>query len=461
MLDKDSEKKIVDCIKNIAKLFEKDVEEVTSIEDLTNRCDELAQHIKKWMLDQKSNNEALQQLIDAQLEELSAAYEGLSALFEINKIISSIEEPWLILKSILKLLKNAVNYTIGIIKLVINNQVFLEFHGSAEEDVNELADYFENQLSENNELIFVDYEPQKGGYILIPISSELGKYGYLALSNYHSSRFFTAGDKKIAEAVAQQILTAVNRYIMIQREIEKKRIEEQLQIARRIQQGLLPKQFPKSNWLDISADSISAVQVGGDYYDVIESKDGSIVCCVADVSGKGLPAALIMSSFRSMFRLSGSISNDLRALGSQFDKMIHDDFEIGRFITSIIMKIHQNGLVEILNAGHDPLYVVRNNKIIKIESTGTPFGILGDGVYDIEHFQAQSGDIFVAFTDGVVEARNINGEEFGFERFEEVILRNKYSKASDIVGKIINAVFEFSLGATQHDDTTVLVVRYE
>jgi len=162
-----------------------------------------------------------------------------------------------------------------------------------------------------------------------------------------------------------------------------------------------------------------------------------------------------------MFRLSTKISDDLKMLAEQFDRMIHQDFETGRFITSIIFKITPDGELEYVNAGHDPLYILRDNKIIKLESTGTPFGILGEGWYDVERFKLQKNDLIVAYTDGVVEARNIAGEEFGFERLQELIIRNRYLKASDIVDKIMNAVFEFSQGTVQHDDTTVLVVKYE
>lgn len=455
--------KIKNCFVNISRLFEKDFS-ISSPTELIESCIQLEEHIKNWLADQKANNDALQQLIEAQLEELSAAYEGLSALFEINKIISAVDEPWTILKNILKFLRNAITYTVGVIKLEIESKSFLEYYSTIDLQQNELdkiLKYFEAEMGNIEETIFVDYSDEIGGFINIPLSSEIGRYGYLALSNYGSKNFFTAGDKKIAEAVAQQIFTAVNRYIVTQREIEKKRLEEQLQIAKTIQQGLLPSDFPKSTLFDIYASSKPAVQVGGDYYDVIAGPDKTITCCVADISGKGLPAALIMSSFRSMFRLSTYISSDLKVLASRFDKMINSDFEVGRFITAVIFKIHPNGNVEIVNAGHDPLYVVRNNKIIRIESTGTPFGIVGDFPYESELFQAEKGDVFVAFTDGVVEARNIYGEEFGFERFEEILIRNKYLSARQLVEKIMNSVFEFSQGAPQHDDTTVLVLKYE
>jgi len=452
-------KPLVEFLEKISRLFERDFKPVNSLEDLFVATKELYEYIQRWVLDQKSNNEALQQLIDAQLEELTATYEGLSALFEINKIISSVEEPWMILSSVLKLLKNAVNFSIGAVLLRINDKQYLEHYGdkSAENIINELIQRY--QQEENT--IFVDVDNDVGGHIAIPLKSEIGDYGIMVLSAYGFKKIFTAGDKKIAEAVAQQILTAVNRYVMLQREIEKKRLEEQIQIARSIQMGLLPKKFPTNERFDICAQSAPAIQVGGDYYDVFARDDGTIICCIADVSGKGLPAALIMSSFRSMFRLSTKISDDLKMLAEQFDRMIHQDFETGRFITSIIFKITPDGELEYVNAGHDPLYILRENKIIKLESTGTPFGILGEGWYDVEKFKLQKNDLIVAYTDGVVEARNIAGEEFGFERLQELIMRNRYLKASDIVDKIMNAVFEFSHGTVQHDDTTVLVVKYE
>ena len=452
-------KPLVEFLEKISRLFERDFKPVNSLEDLFVATKELYEYIQRWVLDQKSNNEALQQLIDAQLEELTATYEGLSALFEINKIISSVEEPWMILSSVLKLLKNAVNFSTGAVLLRINDKQYLEYYGdkSAENIINELIQRY--QQEENT--IFVDVDNDVGGHIAIPLKSEIGDYGIMVLSAYGFKKIFTAGDKKIAEAVAQQILTAVNRYVMLQREIEKKRLEEQIQIARSIQMGLLPKEFPTNERFDICAQSAPAIQVGGDYYDVFARDDGTIICCIADVSGKGLPAALIMSSFRSMFRLSTKISDDLKMLAEQFDRMIHQDFETGRFITSIIFKITPDGELEYVNAGHDPLYILRENKIIKLESTGTPFGILGEGWYDVEKFKLQKNDLIVAYTDGVVEARNIAGEEFGFERLQELIMRNRYLKASDIVDKIMNAVFEFSHGTVQHDDTTVLVVKYE
>lgn len=466
MVDRTNETQVLEAVKPLSKTLEKiaqlfgfELKSVNSLEELFNTAEQLYDYIHRRLVDQKANNEALQQLIEAQLEELTATYEGLSALFEINKIISSVEEPWMILSSVLKLLKNAVNFSAAVIVLKINDKQYLEYYGgkSAENVLNELVQRYHQEDS----TIFVDFDKDVGGHIALPLKSEIGDYGIMILSGYGSEKIFTAGDKKIAEAVAQQILTAVNRYVMLQREIEKKRLEEQIQIARNIQMGLLPKEFPVNEKFDISAQSAPAVQVGGDYYDVLAKDDGTIICCIADVSGKGLPAALIMSSFRSMFRLSSKISEDLKMLAEQFDKMIHQDFETGRFITSIIFKITPDGEMEYVNAGHDPLYILRENKIIKLESTGTPFGILGEGWYDIGKFKLEKNDVIVAYTDGVVEARSITGEEFGFDRLQELIMRNRYLKASHIVDKIMNAVFEFSQGTVQHDDTTVLVVKYE
>jgi sigma-B regulation protein RsbU (phosphoserine phosphatase) len=187
-------KPLVEFLEKISRLFERDFKPVNSLEDLFVETKELYEYIQRWILDQKSNNEALQQLIDAQLEELTAAYEGLSALFEINKIISSVEEPWMILSSVLKLLKNAVNFSTGAVLLRINDKQYLEYYGdkSAENIINELIQRY--QQEENT--IFVDVANDFGGHIAIPLKSEIGDYGIMVLSTYGSKKIFTAGDKK-------------------------------------------------------------------------------------------------------------------------------------------------------------------------------------------------------------------------------------------------------------------------
>ncbi|ODN31037.1 PP2C family protein-serine/threonine phosphatase [Fervidobacterium thailandense] len=441
-------------LEGFAKFFDFEFAKCESVDELLGELERFKSHVEKWMNDLQVNNLALQQLIDAQLEELSAAYEGLSALFEINKIISSVNEPWLILGSVLRVLKNAVNYSSAIVWIRLNEDVYYEHQGDTA-----IIEKLQAVARSTNETLFADSDPELGGYIIVPLASELGSYGFIALAS-GTKKMLTAGDKKITEAVAQLLLSAIDRYIMLQREIEKKRLEEQLAIARNIQQGLLPSKFPRTARFEVYGKSVPAVQVGGDYYDVLEMDDGSIMCCLADVSGKGLPAALIMSSFRTMFRLSTAITRDLVNLAGQFDRMISGDFEVGRFITAVIFKISPDGLMEVVNAGHDPIYVLRGGNLIKIESTGTPFGILGEGFYEIERLQLSSGDLIVTYTDGIVEARNVKEEEYGFQRFEEFILRNRYLKVEDFVEKLFGSVMEFSQGMPQHDDTTALVVRY-
>lgn len=424
-------------------------------DEVLSKVDKLYNYVRRWVDDQKSTYETYQQLIDSQLEELSAAYEGLSALFEINKVTSTLNEPWTVLGNVLRIVRHAINFAAGVAKVEISGNVYIEKLGDEG-----LAEKLLRISESSEELVFVESDDELGGHMVVPIASELARYGFLAFSVLGQKKLLTAGDKKIAEAAAQLLLSSIDRYVTMQREIEKKRFEEQLHIARSIQQGLLPNRFPSTRSFDVYGRSVPAIQVGGDYYDVLTVEDGSVTCCIADVSGKGLPAALIMSSFRSMFRLSSKISNDLRSLAQQFDRMIYNDFETGRFITAVIFRIDPNGKMQMVNAGHDPIYVVRGDHFIKLESTGTPLGILGDGIYDAEEVTLEPGDVVVTFTDGVVEARNMNDEEFGFERLEDFIVRNKHLSAFDIVDGLIRSVLEFSTGRAQHDDTTVLVVKY-
>lgn len=452
------ETELLEYLNRIGEIFNRPLrlEDVVDEGEVLSRVDELYYYIQRWVNDQRTTYEAYQQLIDSQLEELSAAYEGLSALFEINKVTSSLSEPWSILGSLLRILRNAINFSVGVVKIEIEGNVYTETLGDVA-----VAERLK-EISENaRELLFVECDPELGGHVVVPLSSELANYGYLAFSVQGCKKLVTAGDKKIVEAAAQLLLSAIDRYVTLQREFEKKRFEEQLFIARSIQQGLLPSRFPKARTFDIFGKSVPAVHVGGDYYDVLELDDGSMTCCIADVSGKGLPAALIMSSFRSMFRLSSKISSDLRKLAQQFDTMIHSDFETGRFITAVIFKIDPNGRMQVVNAGHDPVYVITGGRLVRIESTGTPLGILGDGYYDLEELSLRSGDAVVTFTDGVVEARNVNGEEYGFERLESFIVSASHLPAFDIADGLLRDVLAFSTGRAQHDDTTVLVVKYQ
>ncbi len=217
--------------------------------------------------------------------------------------------------------------------------------------------------------------------------------------------------------------------------------------------------MPNVEGIEISAVSYPAIHVGGDYYDVLEV-EGKIYAVVADVSGKGIPAALLMSTVRSTLRTLLENVENLSELVSKLNKRITEDFEEDRFVTMAFFSLDKSGELRVVNAGHDPVYIVKNDRMETVGSSGVPLGILPDWNYDEKVLELEPGTFVVAYTDGVVEARNIKGEEYGFERLEQVLKEFKGS-AEELTTKIKDSVFNFSSGAVQHDDTTIMVIKYE
>ncbi len=441
---------LFELYKSYCAIFSLEPKEAKNEEEVLELLKEFKDYVERWYIDVQANNKAMNELIEAQLEELTSTYESLSTLFEVNNILSSVIEPWKTLKSVLKTMQNAVRFETAFVSVNLLGNNVEEVLGNPD-----VATVLKIKLDEE---ILVEKDPKLGSYIVVPFISQDRNYGFLFVNSF--SRIFSAGDKKIVSSIAQQIVNSFDKYVALQDEIEKRKVEEQLTLARNIQMGLFPKNFPTKNVYEIYGESIPAREVGGDYFDVIETSDGAILACVADVSGKGLPAALIMSSIRSALRTASRFSTDLVSIAVMLDKMISQDFEVGKFVTAILMKLWSDGSIELVNAGHDPLYIFDRTGIQTIEASGTPLGILDAGLYEERKIKLNPNSILVAFTDGIVEARNIKKEEYGFGRMEKNIQNKKYLSAINIVDELLRDIFEFSQGAPQHDDMTLLVVKY-
>ncbi|RKX49248.1 MAG: hypothetical protein DRP25_06380, partial [Thermotoga sp.] len=359
-----------------------------------------------------------------------------------------------------KIVKNAINYDSLIVKIRTPlEKILLKVPGSLSGEELERIEKMIDSMKLKKTVIF---EPGKSemveNLLIVPvIGSE--KWGYIGFVEKSVKGIFTAADKKIAETVARQIAAAVDRINFVNKEIERQRFLQQLEIARKIQESLFPRVMPEIKGIEISAVSYPAIHVGGDYYDVLEM-GGKIYAVVADVSGKGIPAALLMSTVRSTLRTLLESVESLSELVSKLNKRITEDFEEDRFVTMAFFSLDRNGELRVVNAGHDPVYIVKDDRMETVGSSGVPLGILPDWDYDEKILELDPGTFVVAYTDGVIEARNVEGEEYGFERLEQ-ILKEFEGSAEELTARIKDSVFSFSSGATQHDDTTIMVIKYE
>jgi len=245
--------------------------------------------------------------------------------------------------------------------------------------------------------------------------------------------------------------------------IEKERYEEQLEIARAIQVNLLPEKFPELNEISIAAFYKAAKGVGGDYYDVMHLKDkNKISSIIADVSGKGVPAALVMVMIRTIFHSTSKFVNTPDMAIAGINSGVTGRLSADKFAT--VFAFHYNyktGVMEYSNGAHNPLlvYKAKTGEILELDTEGVPVGITEDAKFGLKTLQLENNDIMVMTTDGITEAMNINQEMFRASKLKEVIKKNASLSATEIKDSIIKDVDAFVGDAEQHDDMTLVVFK--
>lgn len=232
--------------------------------------------------------------------------------------------------------------------------------------------------------------------------------------------------------------------------------------AREIQEGFLPDGIPQIRGCEIAGAWQPARLVGGDYYDVLKFDEDTAALCIADVVGKGMPAALLMSNLQAAVRSSAEVAVRPDEFCKKVNHIIHSNIGSGRFITFFYCVLDAaKRTLNYTNAGHcHPVLLHRDGTYDRLRAGGAVLGAFSDWEYEYEHMEVRSGDRLVLFTDGVSEARTADGEEFGEERLVRLLLENVNETAAGLEARILSAVSDFTGGDFQ-DDATLLVVSVE
>ncbi len=259
----------------------------------------------------------------------------------------------------------------------------------------------------------------------------------------------------------ESITTMISRIRHYSEELEKGRAE--LAVASQIQLSFLPRNIPDIPGFDIAAVSIPAKEVGGDFYDIIDMGPGKTGLVIADVSGKGVPAALFMVLSRTTVRASTMKPGTVAAEIADANRMIAQDAEMGMFVTLVFGILEQSGRFPYANAGHNPPYHYHasTGEISRLCPGGMALGVLEDAVYQEGEVDLVKGDMLVFYTDGVTEAENLDHAQFGEENLKQIIRTNHECTASDLIAVVREEILTFTDGASQFDDITLLVVRKE
>ena len=272
---------------------------------------------------------------------------------------------------------------------------------------------------------------------------------------------FTEDHLKVLTTLASVAAIRVENARLLEEQIERERLEQELHLASEIQQRFQPTAPPHVSGYELQGISFPCYEIGGDYYDFIERPDGRLVITLGDVSGKGTAAALLMSSLHAAVHAQASSNLSLVETISAVNRYLAENIPPNRFVTLFYAELDpRSGALSFLNAGHNPPLIVHAGGTVEnLSSGGLPLGIKPDAAFREGRTQLQPGDVLVIYSDGVSEAVNPQGEEFGTARLYEVVSRNLDASAAGIRDRIEAALTKFAQGTKAADDITLVIVK--
>lgn len=270
------------------------------------------------------------------------------------------------------------------------------------------------------------------------------------------------GNRELLQTLGIEISTVLENARLLSESRQRHDLEQELQIAREIQQALLPATLPSNGWFAAAGSSEACFQVGGDYYDVIDLGEETWGVVLADVSGKGVSAALMSSLLQGAFFSAAASSADLSVAVSKINRYITERSRHARFTTAFCAMIHRDGKGRWVNAGHCAGMVVRAaGGIDWLKPTAVPIGLFPDAGFPSEQLQLSPGDRLVLYSDGVSEAANSLEERFGEQRLADFAARGRHGSVQEFHDALMDEIAAFTQGVAQSDDLTVLVIGYE
>ncbi|MDL1898916.1 GAF domain-containing protein, partial [Anaerolineae bacterium CFX7] len=298
--------------------------------------------------------------------------------------------------------------------------------------------------------------------VFFPLIARGEMVGALGVDQGSNSHRFSGEEMRVLTGIANQAAVAIERARLDDQAEEKKRLDHELQLAHQIQSSFLPRHPPHLPGYDLGAAWYAARQVSGDFYDLIPLSHGRLGLVVADVSDKGLPAALFMALTRTVIRTMAIGKPSPREAMERANDVIISDAQSDMFVTAFYGVLDTtDGSILYVNAGHNPplWYQLGKQTLTPLPEHGIALGIMPNFEQPQAHVQLECGDVLVLYTDGITDALNEAEEEFGMTRLGAVIQTHAAKSAQALTDEILNAVEEFSQGVPQFDDLTLVIVK--
>ncbi len=286
----------------------------------------------------------------------------------------------------------------------------------------------------------------------------------LYLDSREKGTLLASATRTALETLAAEAAVAIENARLYREAAEKARLEQEMRIAGEIQAALLPKTSITKGFVDAAAATIPCRSIGGDFFDYADHATGGFAFTLGDVAGKGPPAALLSALLQGMFSIEAQGADAPALVVSRVNGALFRRGIESRFATLFFGIVGTDGLLRYCNAGHNPPFVISGNRALRLEDGGPVVGLLPGVPYGQGEVQLSAGDRIVIFSDGVSEAMDAAGNEFGDERLLAAIhaahATNEDVDAPRLVDDVIAAVRVFTAGAAQSDDITAMVVRY-
>lgn len=299
------------------------------------------------------------------------------------------------------------------------------------------------------------------GMMLLPIRASAETQGIVVLGPRALNLSYSEADLDFAQGLMAQAAVAFENAWHFRDSLYRQQIEQELTLAASIQKDLFPKRLPDLASTFMAARNRQARQVGGDYYDVLCAGTDVSLLCVADISGKGVAASLLMANLQATLRALLSAGPPITELAGKTSDLLYASTPASKYATAFFMKYRpQTGACEYVNCGHNEGIVLRaSGEVELLNATGMPVGLLPARKYESGALQLDKGDLLLLYTDGVTEADNLQEEEFEIERTIECLRAHREEEPETILDRLFEAIDGFAGGAPQHDDITALVLK--
>ncbi len=315
-----------------------------------------------------------------------------------------------------------------------------------------------------NENLGPDVKFISGPYIIIPMLFSDGKpFGAISISEPEDKSPFTSNQLRLLLTISSQFVKGYENIKLNRNMLAKKAMEKEIEITRNIQNNILPAKLPGGSNFEIGVKTVPAKEVSGDFYDSFKYSDGQFSFLIADVSGKSLPAAIFMAMSSSIIRTLGR-NHDLSPdeILRQSNSLIYEDSQSGMFVTLFFIHYNPSTMeIQFASAGHnDQLWIKSDGSYELMKGKGAPLGVIPTGNYVGGMIKPNIGDIIVLYTDGAVEEKDPQDNEYGLEKFAEEIIKRKHLKPQQIADEIFQEIHNFAQGNEQFDDFTVMILKF-